>query len=63
MLYFRVVRVLRKISHKECWRRKTAELNLSVFDNSINEATNISYIVSRDPRITLNTYKRTRASS
>lgn len=63
MLYFRVVRVLRKISHKGCWRRKTAELNLSVFDNSTNEAVNINYIVNRALRKTLSTYKRTGASS
>lgn len=63
MLYFRVVRVLRKISHKGCWRRKTAELNLSMFDNSTNEAVNINYIVNRALRKTLNTYKRTGASS
>lgn len=45
MLYFRVVRVLRKISRKWCWRRKTADLNLSVFKNP-NEAMNISCIVN-----------------
>lgn len=36
---------LRKISHKWCWRRKTADLNF-VFDKNPNEAMNISCIVN-----------------
>lgn len=55
MLYFRVVRVLRKISHKGSSKRKTAELKLSVLDKNTNEAMNISCIVNRVLRKTLNT--------